>query len=129
MVTNLIDCIDNGQRVSYFKITLLDTLKMARAAWDGITLAMIANCFCKGGFISTTEQEETEEERESMSLVTLCASESYTLMEYTMVDENLTSAPSLSNGALVRHGNAEEDEDDTGDPLPSITSNQAFAAF
>ena len=134
MVKNLIDCIDRGQRVSDFKITLLDALKMARAAWDRITPATIANCYRKVGFVSTTEQEEAEEEREDVSLLTLCVSEPCTLIEYAMVDENLTIAPSLSNGeiaALVRQGMAddEDDDDDTGDPLPSVTSLQAFAAL
>ena len=134
MVKNLIDCIDRGQRVSDFKITLLDALKMARAVWDRITPATIANCYRKVGFVSNTEQEEAEEEREDVSLLTLCVSEPCTLIEYAMVDENLTIAPSLSNGeiaALVRHGKAddEDDDDDTGDPLPRVTSVQAFAAL
>ena len=134
MVKNLIDCIDHGQRGSDLKITLLDALKMARTAWDRITPATIANCYRKVGFVSTTEQEEAKEEREDVSLLTLCGSEPCTLIEYTMVDENLTIAPSLSNGeivALVRKGKAddEEDDDDAGDPLPSITSLQAFEAL
>ena len=45
---------------------------------------------------------------------------------------SLSVAPTLSNAdivALVRQDNAEGEEDDTGDPLPTITSRQAFAAF
>lgn len=106
---------------------------MARASWDRVTPATIANCFRKGGFTSTSKQEEAEEEREDVSLVTLCVSEPWTFMEYTMVDNNLSIVPSLSNEdvvALVKQGSADGEEiDDTGDPLPSVTSHQAFAAF
>ena len=64
MVKNLTDCIASKQRVVDFKITLLDALKMARAA---VTPATIAKYFQEGGFVSTTEQK-----REDELLVTLC---------------------------------------------------------
>ena len=130
MVKKLIDCIDSGQRVADFKITLLHALKMARAAWDRVTRATIANCFRKGGFVTNTEEQEAEEEREDVSLISLCVGEPCTFMEYSMVDNNLSIAPSLWNAdivALVRHDNTDgEEDDDTGDPLPKVTSQQAF---
>ena len=132
MVRNLVECIDSGQMVADFKITLLDALKMARAAWDKITQETIANCFRKGGFIGTTEEVEAEQEVEDVSLVTLCVTEPCTFMEYTTVDNNLSIAPSLTNAdivALVRQENEEAEEDDTGDPLPMVSSQQAFSAF
>ena len=37
---------------------------MARAAWDTVTPVTIANCFCKGGFISESESTSDQEEVE-----------------------------------------------------------------
>ena len=133
MVRNLIECIDSGQKVEDFKITLLDALRMARQAWDRVTPSTIANCFRKGGFVITTEGEIEQEELEDESLVSLCASEPCTFMEYAMADNNLSVAPSLSNAdiiALVRQDDDDaQAEDDTGEPFPSVTSHQAFAAL
>ena len=54
-------------------------------------------------------------------------------MEYVIADNNLSVAPSLSNAdviALVRQDDDDaQAEDDTGEPLPSVTSHQAFAVF
>ena len=48
-----------------------------------------------------------------------------------MAVNNMNVAPSLSNAdiiALVRQDDA-QGEDDAGEPLPAVTSHQAFAAF
>ena len=58
-------------------------------------------------------------------MISLCASEPCTFMEYTIIDDNLSVAPTLSNAdivALVWQDNAEGEEDNTGDPLPTVTS-------
>ena len=131
MVRKLMDCIDSGKKVEDFKITLLDALKMIREAWDKVTPMTIMNCFRKGGFSSTEEGEDTQEEtEEDVAMVSL--SDPCTFMEYAMIDEGLSVAPELSNEdivALVRQDSAEVEDDDTGDPLPTVTSHQAFAAF
>ena len=135
-----VNSIDSGLGLADFKITLLDALKMVRAAWDNITPLIIANCFSKGGFISqsesTSEQEEVEEDREDVSLVTLCLHEPCSFEEYACVNDSLCSAPLLTSAdivTLVRKNNDTltdgEDNDDTGEPLPKATNHQAYAAF
>ena len=132
--------IDSGLGLADFNITLLDALKMARATWDTVTPVTVANCFLKGGFISqsesTSELEEVEEDREDVSLVTLCLHEPCSFEEYASINDSICSAPLLTSAdivTLVRQNNDTltdgEDDDDTCDSLPKVTNHWAYAAF
>ena len=70
MVKSLVNSIDSGLGLADFKITLLDALKMAKAAWNTVTPVTIANCFRRGDFIShsesTSEQDEVEEDQDEV---------------------------------------------------------------
>ena len=144
MVKQLIQAIDNGSTLAKFKISLLDALRMARAAWDSVTAETVANCFRKGGFSSPSEDTDSleedrdlqeQEDEEQVSLDYLNLEDRCSFEEYVNCDSHLLCVPMLTSQDIVSSvaqnpvGEAVDDADDAGDPLPSVSSQQAHSSF
>ena len=146
MVKSLIRAVNNGSAMSDFKITLLDSLEMIRKAWESVTPTAISNCFRRAGFERSLDDSGVDDDpfrdldepecdqSEGDLLNELSFDEPCTFQDYVSVDEDLQCAP-LPNtkdivGSLMQNNvNGEESDDDTGDPLPTVTYQQACSAF
>ena len=143
MVKHLIAAINSESTAANFKITLLDGLQMLRRAWESVTESTISNCFRKGGFILPLEPE-VEEEDPFVDLDAETASQDDPMHqlengnlcsfdEYIAVDDGLQCSPMPTNqdivSSVMQVSEEDEEGDDTGDPLPSVTYKQDYSAF
>ena len=136
MVKRLISAINDGLTVNNFKITLLDALQMLQKAWESVSPTCIANCFHKAGFEASAVATENEEgdpfqdldEDDPFQMLVL--DNPCTFEEYLAIDNDLQCAPlPHSEDIVASFGQAAEDSDDAGDPLPIVSFKQAHSGF
>ena len=116
------------------KITLLDGLQMARNSWNFVSPSAIANCFRRAEFVPPSTHSEEVVESESVSSFEIGFDEDCTFDEYVSSDSHLQCSPVLSSAHIadsIRQSteDAEDSNDDAGDPLPSVTFHQAHSGF
>ena len=129
MVKRLIQANDSGSTLVDFKISLLDALRMVRAAWDSVTTEIVANCFRKGGFSSPSEDIDTlegdiglqeQEGEEQVSFDSLNLKETYSFEQYVNCDTSLQCTRMLTSqdiaSSVTQNLVEAEAQDDAGDP-------------
>ena len=134
MVANLICAINSGESMADFSITLLDGLQMLRVAWSSVTSRAIENCFRKAGFhIENTESCQIEEEPDQeFALDELNLKVPCTFDDYVVCDEEVQCCPMPAVDDILEsltNDKDDNDEDDHGEELPSITYQEAQQAF
>ena len=139
MVQRLLRALSSGSTMAEYKITLLDGIQILQKAWEMVTPATISNCFRKAGFERVSATLEDEDPFRDMdepedSLEELQLPESCTFSEYLSVDENLQCTPLPTTEDIVtsitqQSSDTIESDDDTGDPLPAVTYQEAYSAF
>lgn len=145
MVKRLIHTIDCGKTLADLKITLLDALQMLRTAWELVTPIAITNCFRKAGFFTEPDSSQVgnhddrvtpndfEDDGHEMSLESLNLEIPCTFEDFVLCDANVDCSPMPTNediiGSIIHTDIDEDEEDDLGDELPTVTYQEACSAF
>ena len=117
-----------------FKPTLLDAFTILREAWERVEKSTISNCFKKAGFSVDASDEATENITPLLSGILAEYGIHSAVDDLDHLDDDVPTAPSPSDEAeseeAVEEREAEgADEDDQGEPMPSVTDESVTSAI
>ena len=114
-----------------FCVNVLDACNLLRTAWNLVTPTTIQNCFAHARFILNSETEQPEENEidptlsEMFNRVSSVLNVSISLNEYVTVDENVTTAPVLTDTDIVETVQVDNCEgDDSDDELDTENDSE-----
>ena len=124
-----------------FSISLLQSIRMMKDAWNDVKAESIKNGFRKSGCVKPVDQCFEYPEEDEVFVVELPNFDSFesnvqNLSEYLSCDTVLTTSEELNNEAIINQVQISEDNDcdiedidDQGDELPLVSHKQAREAL